>query len=155
MLLYLSQPNCRVGISVLQRLPKPLRRVRLPYPAPCKKPLLSTGQKRFFTMISVPVGTGDIADTMISASQMIYASRMNGTDVISYLRSKYIMRRQPYIISHQRYIIIGCCLIEISIVSKAHSNKIPPHPGWIFFDGHKCSESAFAADRPLVNPPQI
>ena len=24
----------RVGISVLQRLPKPLRRVRLPYPAP-------------------------------------------------------------------------------------------------------------------------
>ena len=27
----------RVGISVLQRLPKPLRRVRLPYPAPMKK----------------------------------------------------------------------------------------------------------------------
>ena len=27
-------------------------------------------------MISVPVGTGDIADAMISASQMIYASRM-------------------------------------------------------------------------------
>ena len=44
--------------------------------APCKKPLSSTRQKRFFTMISVPVGTGDIADAMISASQMIYASRM-------------------------------------------------------------------------------
>jgi len=27
-------------------------------------------------MISVPIGTGDIADAMISASQMIYASRM-------------------------------------------------------------------------------
>ena len=27
-------------------------------------------------MISVPYGTGDIADAMISASQMIYASRM-------------------------------------------------------------------------------
>ena len=27
-------------------------------------------------MISVPCGTGDIADAMISASQMIYASRM-------------------------------------------------------------------------------
>ena len=26
----------------------------------CKKPLLSTGQKRFFTMISVPYRTGDI-----------------------------------------------------------------------------------------------
>ena len=29
-------------------------------------------------MISVPVVTGDIADAMISASQMIYASRMEG-----------------------------------------------------------------------------
>ena len=27
-------------------------------------------------MISVPVGTGDIADAMISVTQMIYASRM-------------------------------------------------------------------------------
>ena len=36
-------------------------RVRPPPPAPCKKPLLSTGQKRFFTMISVPDGTGDIS----------------------------------------------------------------------------------------------
>ena len=52
------------------------RSKRVPLPTPCKKPLLSTRQKRFFTMISVPVGTGDIADAMISASQMIYASRM-------------------------------------------------------------------------------
>ena len=52
-------------------------------------------------MISVPCGTDDIADAMISASQMIYASRMKGTDIISYLRSKYIMRRKPYIISPQ------------------------------------------------------
>ena len=35
-------------------------------------------------MISVPDGTGDIADAMISASQMIYALRMKGTDIISY-----------------------------------------------------------------------
>ena len=43
-------------------------------------------------MISVPCGTDDIADAMISASQMIYASRMKGTDIISCLRSKYIIR---------------------------------------------------------------
>jgi len=45
-------------------------------------------------MISVPGGTGDIADAMISASQMIYASRINGTDIISYLQSKYIIRQR-------------------------------------------------------------
>ena len=70
--------------------------VQVPSSAPCKKPLLSTGQKRFFTMISVPVGTGDIAGAMISASQMIYASRMKGTDIISCLRSKYIIRLVVY-----------------------------------------------------------
>ena len=48
-------------------------------------------QERFL-MISVPVGTDDIADAMISALQMIYASRMKGTDIISYLLSKYIIR---------------------------------------------------------------
>ena len=37
-----------------------------------------------FLMISVPVGTDDIPFGMISASQMIYASRMMGTDIISY-----------------------------------------------------------------------
>ena len=31
--------------------------------------------------------------------------RMKGTDIISCLHSKYIMRRKPYIISHKRYII--------------------------------------------------
>ena len=30
---------------------------------------------------------------------------MKGTDIISCLRSKYIMQRQPYIISRKRYII--------------------------------------------------
>lgn len=30
---------------------------------------------------------------------------MKGTDIISYLRSKYIIRRKPYIISRKRYII--------------------------------------------------
>ena len=34
---YHRKELCRVGISVLQRLPKPLRRVRLPYPAPKKE----------------------------------------------------------------------------------------------------------------------
>ena len=39
-------------------------------------------------MISVPCGTGDIADAMISAFQMIYASRMKETDIISSLRQQ-------------------------------------------------------------------
>lgn len=42
-------------------------------------------------MISVPSATDDIAAAMISASQMIYALRMKGTDIISYLQRKYIM----------------------------------------------------------------
>ena len=45
-------------------------------------------------MISVPVGTDDIANAMISATQMIYASRMVGTDIISYLQRKYIIRQR-------------------------------------------------------------
>ena len=64
-------------------------------------------------MISVPGGTGDIANAMISASQMIYASRMKGTDIISCLRSKYITRHKPYIISRQRYIIESKQLSDI------------------------------------------
>jgi len=62
-------------------------------------------------MISVPCGTGDIANAMISASQMIYASRMKGTDIISYLQRKYIIRRKPYIISRKRYIIEKCKIL--------------------------------------------
>ena len=45
-------------------------------------------------MMSVPCGTDDIANAMISASHMIYASRMKGTDIISYLQSKYIIRQR-------------------------------------------------------------
>ena len=37
--------------------------------------------------------------------RMIYASRMKGTDIISCLRSKYIMQRKLYIILRQQYII--------------------------------------------------
>ena len=44
---------------------------------------MACGSKSLFSMISVPVGTGDIPDGMISASQMIYASRMKGTDMVS------------------------------------------------------------------------
>ena len=38
-------------------------------------------------------GTGDIAEAMISALYMISASRMKGTDIISYLYRKYIILR--------------------------------------------------------------
>ena len=39
---------CGIGISVLCGLPKAKRRVRLPYPAPRKKSLLSTDKGDFF-----------------------------------------------------------------------------------------------------------
>ena len=48
----------------------------------------------FFQWYPFPAFTDDIADTMISAPQMIYAMRMEGTDIISYLRSKYIIRQR-------------------------------------------------------------
>ena len=48
-----------------------------------------------FAMISVPGGTGDIR------------CAYGGTDIISHLRSKYIIPHQPYIISRQRYNIIS------------------------------------------------
>ena len=48
-----------------------------------------------FAMISVPGGTGDIR------------CAYGGTDIISHLRSKYIIRHQPYIISRHRYNIIS------------------------------------------------
>ena len=34
--IWYNSPTCRVRISVIQRLPKPWRRVRFPYPAPWK-----------------------------------------------------------------------------------------------------------------------
>ena len=44
-------------------------------------------------MISVPCGTGDIADAMISASQMIYASRMKKRILYHiFTEWKYIIR---------------------------------------------------------------
>ena len=58
--------------------------VRLPSPPPRKKSLLSTDKGDFFQLYPFPAVTDDIADAMISASQMIYASRMVGTDIISY-----------------------------------------------------------------------
>ena len=54
-------------------------------------------------MISVPAETDDIADAMISASQMIYASRMKETDITSYLQRKYIMRLAVYHIAQAIY----------------------------------------------------
>ena len=55
-------------------------------------------------MISVPCGTGDIADAMISASQMIYASRMKER-ILYHICRVNISCGLPYIISRQRYII--------------------------------------------------
>ena len=58
--------------------------VRVRSPAPCKKPLLSARQKRFFTMISVPCGTGDIpcGYDICFADDIRFAYA--GTDIISY-----------------------------------------------------------------------
>ena len=55
-------------------------------------------------MISVPFGTGDIADAMISAAQMIYASRMMER-ILYHICNANISYGLPYIISRQRYII--------------------------------------------------
>ena len=52
-------------------------------------------------MISVPYGTGNIADAVIFASQMIYASAYEGTYIISCLGSKYIILRKRYFIENQ------------------------------------------------------
>ena len=94
---------CRCSSSVEHQLPKLNRGVRLPSPAPCKSSKSLTWSfcndiRSLRKRMIYPVG-------MISAAQMIYASRMMGTDIISCLRSKYIMRREPYIISRKRYII--------------------------------------------------
>ena len=75
-------------------------------------------------MISVPVRTGDIAGAMIFASQMIYASRMKGTDIISCLQGKYITRHKPYIISRQRYIIEKCRIIWYDYKKRRSVNEI-------------------------------
>ncbi|MBR5322681.1 MAG: hypothetical protein IKU48_03960 [Clostridia bacterium] len=56
-------------------------------------------------MISVPNGTGDIADAMISAPQMIYASRMKERILYHACRRQVYHTAMPYIISRQRYII--------------------------------------------------
>jgi len=63
-------------------------------------------------MISVPCGTDDIADAMISASQMIYASRMNGTDIMSYHHRRYIITNpgKPPMILH-RGLFFACSTI--------------------------------------------
>ena len=60
-----------------------------------------------FSMISVPCGTGDIADAMISASQMIYASRMKER-ILYHACEASISYGLPYIISRKRYIIENC-----------------------------------------------
>ena len=59
-------------------------------------------------MISVPVGTGDIADAMISASQVIYASRMKERILYHARRRQVYHTATPYIISRKRYIIEKC-----------------------------------------------
>ena len=56
-------------------------------------------------MISVPVGTGDIADAMISASQMIYASRMKERILFHACKASISCGGEPYIILRQQYYI--------------------------------------------------
>ena len=56
-------------------------------------------------MISVPCGTGDIADAMISASQMIYAFGIWRNGYYIMLAKQVYHTATPYIISQQRYII--------------------------------------------------
>ena len=56
-------------------------------------------------MISVPCGTGGIpcGYDICFADDIRFAYA--GTDIISYMQSKYIIQRKLYIISRQRYII--------------------------------------------------
>ena len=59
-----------------------------------------------FSMISVPYGTGDISLIWYPLSaDDICLRHIRGTDIISCLRSKYIIRRKPYIILRQQYIM--------------------------------------------------
>ena len=60
-----------------------------------------------FSMISVPYGTDDISSIWYPLSaDDICLRHMNGTDIISCLRRKYIIRRKPYIILRQQYIMM-------------------------------------------------
>ena len=66
-------------------------------------------------MISVPCRTGDIADAMISAAQMIYASRMK--ERILY----HIFTGWKYIIRQRR---ISYCASDISLKNAAKRDII-------------------------------
>ena len=71
---------------------------------PRKKHLL---RQVLFSMISVPYGTDDISSIRYPLSaDDICLRHMNGTDIISCLRRKYIIRRKPYIILRQQYIMM-------------------------------------------------
>ena len=71
---------------------------------PRKKHLL---RQVLFSMISVPYGTDDISSIWYPlSSDDICLRHMKGTDIISGLRSKYIIRRKPYIILRQQYIMM-------------------------------------------------
>ena len=68
-------------------------------------------------MISVPWHERVIYPAgMISASQMIYALRMMGTDIISYLLSKYIIRQRR--ISY-RVSDISFQIVKIQVIVKS------------------------------------
>ena len=70
---------------------------------PRKKSLLPTRQKGLFSMISVPCGTGVYLRYDIALRAMIYAFAYEGTDIISCLRSKYIIRLAVYHIAQAIY----------------------------------------------------
>ena len=81
-----------------------LRRVGSSPISRTKKELIQKDELFFGAMISIPFGHGwyTLAG-MIYAVHMIYAARMKGTDIISCLQRKYIMRCNPYIILRQQY----------------------------------------------------
>ena len=110
-------------------------RVRPPLPAPCKKTLLSTRQKSLFTMISVPWHERVIYLRYdIALRAMIYAFGIWGTDIISYLQCKYIIRlcRISYCgsdISLKKAPVYDIISIEVILwIPKARSEKY-----WLFF----------------------
>ena len=92
------------------RLPKPTTRVRFPSPAPRKKSLLSTDKGDFFQWYPFLVERVIYLryDILYGYAEgisikMIYACGIWGTDMISCLRSKYIIRLAVYHIASAIY----------------------------------------------------
>ena len=75
-----------------------------PITHPMKKVTFVYRQRWLFSMISVPCRTDDIADAMISATQMIYASRMKERILYHTCEANASYRQRRYII--EKYSIL-------------------------------------------------